>query len=91
MFHHTSMCVVSILIPGPIVDDSVTVFRYFPLAADGLTGIKSITCITKVCDLALAQRLYGRAGDLGVRRRPTRARRGGGAGALSRRAAGGSG
>jgi hypothetical protein len=30
------MCVVSIRTPGPIVDDSVTLFRYLPLAAGGL-------------------------------------------------------
>ena len=29
------MCVVSIRIPGPIVDDTVTLLRYLPLAADG--------------------------------------------------------
>src|ERR1044071_58115 len=29
------MCAVSIAIPGPIVDETVTDFRYFPLAADG--------------------------------------------------------
>src|SRR6185503_17976029 len=29
------MCDVSILTPGPIVDDSVTLLRYLPLAADG--------------------------------------------------------
>jgi hypothetical protein len=29
-------CVVSMVIPGPIVDDIVTLLRYLPLAADGL-------------------------------------------------------
>src|SRR5262249_29398681 len=30
------MCVVSIRIPGPIVDETVTLLRYLPLAAAGL-------------------------------------------------------
>ena len=29
------MCAVSMLTPGPIVEDTVTDFRYFPFAADG--------------------------------------------------------
>src|SRR4029453_8363172 len=29
------MCAVSMRTPGPIVDDSVTLLRYLPLAADG--------------------------------------------------------
>src|SRR4029078_7907464 len=35
-FTTTSMCVVSMRTPGPIVDDSVTLLRYLPLAAAGL-------------------------------------------------------
>src|SRR5262249_1368467 len=35
-FTTTSMCVVSMRTPGPIVDDSVTLFRYLPLPAAGL-------------------------------------------------------
>src|SRR5262247_2519311 len=34
-FTTTSMCVVSIRTPGPIVDDTVTLFKYFPFAAAG--------------------------------------------------------
>jgi hypothetical protein len=29
------MCAVSIATPGPIVEDTVTDLKYFPLAADG--------------------------------------------------------
>ena len=32
------MCVVSIRTPGPIVDDSVTLFKYLPFAADSLVA-----------------------------------------------------
>src|SRR5262249_7176159 len=34
-FTVTSMCVVSTRTPGPIVDDTVTLLRYFPFAAAG--------------------------------------------------------
>src|SRR2546427_7702 len=46
------MCVVSMRTPGPIVDDSVTLFKYLPLAADGV----ALTMLsTSACALATSE------------------------------------
>src|SRR5262245_64393627 len=48
------MCVVSIRTPGPIVDESVTLFRYFPLAAAGfaLTMLSTSACALAISEAA---------------------------------------
>src|SRR5205823_13945971 len=48
----STMCVVSIRTPGPIVDDRVTLLRYLPLAAAGL----ALTMLsTSACALATSE------------------------------------
>ncbi len=44
------MCAVSMPTPGPIVEDTVTDFRYFPLAADGFAFT---TLSTSACALSI--------------------------------------
>src|SRR5947207_8693868 len=51
-FNSVSTCVVSILTPGPIVDDTVTLRRYLPLAALGF----ALTMLsTSACTLATSE------------------------------------
>src|SRR4029079_14646191 len=50
-FTTTSMCVVSMRTPGPIVDDSVTLLRYLPFAAAGFAWT---TLSTSACAFAIS-------------------------------------
>ena len=54
MFTATSVCTVSMRMPGPIVDDSVTLLRYLPFAAAGLafTMLSTSACVLAISDSA---------------------------------------